>query len=189
MGDYYTTFKRSDVVGGASLDIKIMTKQELRAMKQAEMASFFATYPADLAAAMKQYQKNFLMRKKYRLQDWQTEEIRLMVDETSDETIAKADVERMNYGLEPLDIQDGQEHDLFMGMYELAIESPIKRKAIEKRKSAKLLLAQSSYQMQADQAMQQSQANASQAQVTSGAIQQMNKQTKPTGNTSSPVPA
>lgn len=189
IGDYYTTFKRDDIVGGASLDIKIMTKSELKQMREKEMTAFFATYAADLADAQKQYQKNYLKRKKYRLQGWESEEIRLVVGETADETIAKADVERMNYGLEPLPVEDGQEHDLFMGMYELAIESEIKRKAIEKRKTAKLLLAQESYNMQANQAMQDSQANSSAAIVSSSAINKMNQNQKATGNNPSPVPA
>jgi uncharacterized membrane protein len=70
----------------------------------------------------------------------------MVVKETPDETIARADVQRMNWKLAPFDIEPGQDHDVYITTYEMAIESPIKTKAIEDRKIAKMLLAQQSFQ-------------------------------------------
>ena len=175
-GDYYVNFKRDDIVGTESIDIVIRTQSELDAMREKESSIFFATYATDIATAKNEFQKNFIMRKKYRLQGWSPDEIKMVVQDTKDEIIAKQDVQRLNFWLDVLPIEEWQDHTVFLAYYESAIDSDMKRKAIEKRKQALLMLAMMpEVQTQQNQWMLESQANASSAQLTANSIQWMQK--------------
>jgi len=178
-GDSYATFKREDIIGTESIDIRITTKSELDAQRAKESATFFSTYATDLSMTTNVFEKNFIMRKKYRLQGWTSDEIKMVVRDTPDEILARQDVMRINYGLDPLPIASGQDHYVWLAYLEWAVDSDKKKKAIEQRKQALFMLIQTQQQQASTQQQQwmiQWQANASSAQLTTQSLQNMSKQ-------------
>lgn len=175
-GDYYVNFKRDDIVGSESIDVIITTKSEIDTKIAKESATFFATYATDIASMTNEFSKNILNRKKYRLQGWSPDEIRMVIRDTKEEIIARQDVQRLNYGLDALPIEEWQDHHVFLAYYERAIDSEKKRQAIEKRKQALFMFAQEPAQTQQNQAMLQGQANAGSAQLMTQSLQSLGKQ-------------
>ncbi len=105
-GDYYVNFTRDDIVGSESIDVIITTKSEIDTKIAKESATFFATYATDIASMTNEFSKNILNRKKYRLQGWSPDEIRMVIRDTKEEIIARQDVQRLNYGLDALPIEE-----------------------------------------------------------------------------------
>ena len=171
--------QQKDFTTSNDINIKITSKIEVDEDRNEKLTKVMPLLNFALARPWSKYSKDALLRDVYWRSGLDKEKVNVYIDPSVEECQAREDLELINRNEDPKPCENPQEdHRTYVVIYQSAIDTPAKRRAIEKRMQLYMLSGQAS---SAQKQMQTLWGNANlsntQAQVTSNA---MNMQ----GNTS-----
>ena len=170
-------FRRDDFDGIESPEIKIESKKKAEQDREKEKLAFMTTLPYFMQDPMTpKIIKTLALRYSMKLQ-WTPREYIKLLTYNKDEEWAKAKVIAINNNDESgITINNmSDDHQTYLVMFESAMDSPIKAKAIEARKQAYIMSGQMAMQQWAAVEWQWGgQVNAMQNQMTSNMLSQWN---------------
>lgn len=162
------TVRRKDFITKSDIDIKTVSTADLEDMKEKERAMYMATVQNILQNPSSEYSKNYALRKLYALNGMNDEETYVLIPETPDEIQAKLDLELINRDEMPsMVIEPNEDHMTYIAIYQQALETKAKAKAIALRRMAVMKFWKKQLWQQVD--------NATQNQLVSNAISQSNQ--------------
>lgn len=174
IGRVYYSIKKSDFGWLTDIDIEIKSKTDVEAQKEKEKVGFMAVVMNTLANPnLKQSQRAFLERELYRLNWVPEEKINLYVAMPDEERNAKEHLALLNNNEMPPKISNlDEDHWAYIVIYDRALNTDAKWKAIERRK----LAMQMSWQTSPTPLPQQEGNQAMGNMMTNNMLQQSNKQ-------------
>ncbi len=137
---------KSDFMTDNDIDVKIKLKSEIEADKQKKLTSFMAMYWTYIQDPnLWQTSKLYIQRYMLELQWFSKDQIKIIYPYTPEEEQARLDVELLNRNEEVWKIQDiNEDHWAYLMIYDQAIDTEAKQKAIKARMKAYVLSGQSS---------------------------------------------
>lgn len=168
------TVKHKDIATWWDIDVKIVNKSDTEALEEKERLWFMATVQTILADPNKPIiSKAFAERKMHRLNWVSKEEISVLVPPSIEEMQANQDVALLNEDEDVWPIEDlNEDHLTYIIIYQRAIDTPAKRRAIERRQEAWRVSMQQKLQAWQTNWAQQALAASAWSQIQSKALQQ-----------------
>lgn len=148
------TVKRKDVVTGYDIDLKIVSKAEREAEREKKKTAHLAMMNVVINnPSLANISKTLYLRKAFTLQGYTSEEARVYISPSYEELQALQDIELINRDKVPEVLDFNEDHMTYIVLYQRALNTSAKRKAIEARK---MLYIQSGQALQQPQAVDNS---------------------------------